>query len=99
MATAVKITEKGQVTIPREIREALKTKLISFSVLDGVVTLRPIHDVGGSLQAYAKNTASTASFEVGWASSTKLRRTVRLSTPMNSRILVWSEPDMLVTLA
>ena len=70
MATAVKITEKGQVTIPREIREALKTKLISFSVLEGVVTLRPIHDVGGSLQAYAKNTASTASFrdikEAAW---------------------------------
>ncbi|OQW98466.1 MAG: hypothetical protein BWK74_04475 [Desulfobacteraceae bacterium A6] len=70
MATAVKITEKGQVTIPREIREALKTKLISFSLLDGVVILRPIHDVGGSLRAYAKNAASTASFrevkEAAW---------------------------------
>jgi AbrB family looped-hinge helix DNA binding protein len=70
MATAVKITEKGQITIPREIREVLKTKLISFSVLEGVVTLRPIHDVGGSLQAYAKNAASTASFrdikEAAW---------------------------------
>jgi len=70
MATAVKITEKGQVTIPREIRKALNTNLISFSVVDGIVTLRPIHDIGGSLRAYAKNTASTASFrevkEAAW---------------------------------
>jgi len=70
MSTAVKITEKGQVTIPREIRKALNTKLISFSVVDGVVILRPIHDIGGSLRAYAKNAASTASFrevkEAAW---------------------------------
>ncbi len=62
MTTAVKITEKGQVTIPREIRKALNTNLISFSVVNGVVTLRPVHDIGGSLRAYAKNAASTASF-------------------------------------
>jgi AbrB family looped-hinge helix DNA binding protein len=70
MPTAVKITEKGQVTIPREIRKALNTSLISFSVTDGVVTLRPIHDVGGSLRAYAKNAVSAASFrkvkEAAW---------------------------------
>jgi AbrB family looped-hinge helix DNA binding protein len=70
MATAVKITEKGQVTIPREIRKALNTNLISFSVVDGVVILRPIHDIGGSLRAYAKKEASTASFreikEAAW---------------------------------
>lgn len=63
MATAVKITEKGQVTIPREIRKALNTKLISFNVIDGIVTLKPIHDVGGSLRAYAKNRASKTSFK------------------------------------
>jgi len=62
MTTAVKITEKGQVTIPREIRKALNTNLISFSVVNGVVTLRPVHDIGGSLRAYAKNATSTASF-------------------------------------
>jgi len=70
MSTAVKITEKGQVTIPLEIRKALNTKLISFSVVDGVVILRPIHDIGGSLRSYAKNAASTASFsevkEAAW---------------------------------
>ena len=70
MATAVKITDKGQVTIPREIRKALNSKLISFSVTDGVVILRPIHDVGGSLRAYAKNAQSKKSFreikEAAW---------------------------------
>ena len=62
MATAVKITEKGQVTILREIRKALNTNLISFSVVNGVVTLRPAHHVSGSLRAYAKNAKATASF-------------------------------------
>ena len=63
MSVAVKITEKGQVTIPREIRKVLKANLISFSVVDGVVILRPLRDVGGSLQAYVRNAASTASFQ------------------------------------
>ena len=59
MSVAVKITEKGQVTIPREIRNVLKADLISFSVVDGVVILRPLNDVGGSLHAYVKNTAAS----------------------------------------
>ena len=62
MSRAVKITDKGQVTIPREIRKVLNSKLISFSVTDGVVILRPIHDVGGSLRAYAKNAPPKKSF-------------------------------------
>ena len=62
MSVAVKITEKGQVTIPREIRNVLKARLISFSVVDGVVIVRPLSDVGGSLQAYVQNTPSTGSF-------------------------------------
>jgi bifunctional DNA-binding transcriptional regulator/antitoxin component of YhaV-PrlF toxin-antitoxin module len=70
MSVAVKITEKGQVTIPREIRNFLKADLISFSVVDGVVILRPLRDVGGSLQAYVQNAASNASFrdqkEAAW---------------------------------
>ena len=63
MSVAVKITEKGQVTIPREIRNVLKADLISFSVVDGVVILRPLRDVGGSLQAYVRNAVSTTSFQ------------------------------------
>ena len=70
MSVAVKITEKGQVTIPREIRNVLNADLISFSVEDGVVILRPLSDVGGSLHAYVRNEASTASFrdqkEAAW---------------------------------
>ena len=70
MSIAVKITEKGQVTIPREIRNVLNANLISFSVVDGVVILRPLRDVGGSLQAYAQSATSTSSFrdkkEAAW---------------------------------
>jgi AbrB family looped-hinge helix DNA binding protein len=63
MNACVKITDKGQITIPREIRNILKTKLVSFSFVDGVVILRPVHDVGGSLQKYARNAAFDASFQ------------------------------------
>jgi AbrB family looped-hinge helix DNA binding protein len=52
---AVKITKKGQVTIPREIREKLKTNTIYFDVTDDTVVLRPVRDVAGSLHEYAKN--------------------------------------------
>jgi AbrB family looped-hinge helix DNA binding protein len=63
MNACVKITDKGQITIPREIRNILKTKLVSFSLVDGVVILRPVHDLGGSLQKYARNASSDTSFQ------------------------------------
>jgi len=62
MNACAKITDKGQITIPREIRDILKTRLVSFSIVDGVVILRPVHDVGGSLQKYARNVPSDANF-------------------------------------
>ena len=52
---AVKITSKGQVTIPREIREKLKTNTVYFEVEDDTVIVKPVRDAAGSLSAYAKN--------------------------------------------
>jgi len=70
MPVAVKITEKGQITIPREVRNILKSNLISFIVVDGVVTIQPIRDVGGALNAYAQNATPKVSFrkekETAW---------------------------------
>jgi len=63
MPVAVKITEKGQVTIPREIRNILKANLISFVVVDGVVTIQPLRDVGGALHAYVQNEPPIGSFQ------------------------------------
>lgn len=52
---AVKITRKGQVTIPKEIRERLKTNTIYFEMVDDTVVVRAVRDAAGSLSEYAKN--------------------------------------------
>lgn len=55
MTAAVKITQKGQVTIPKEIRDKLKTDAVYFEVEGDVVIVRPVRDAAGSLKRYAKN--------------------------------------------
>jgi AbrB family looped-hinge helix DNA binding protein len=56
MATAaVKITRKGQVTIPKEIREKLKAGAVYFEVENDIVMVKPVRDAAGSLREYAGN--------------------------------------------
>lgn len=52
---AVKITKKGQVTIPKEIREKLKTSTIYFDVVDDTIMVKAVRDAAGSLHQYAEN--------------------------------------------
>lgn len=54
MPTAVKITSKGQVTIPKNIRDILKSDTVEFDIIDGNVVVKPVKSVGGSLSRYAK---------------------------------------------
>jgi AbrB family looped-hinge helix DNA binding protein len=61
MATAVKITRKGQVTIPRKIRDRLATEVVEFDIINDEVVLRPLISVAGSLRDHAKKQA--VSFE------------------------------------
>jgi AbrB family looped-hinge helix DNA binding protein len=58
---AVKITRKGQVTIPKEIREKLKANAVYFEVEDDTVMVKPVRDVAGSLREYAGNVKPGAS--------------------------------------
>ncbi len=53
--TAVKITRKGQITIPKEIREKLKADSVYFEVVDGIVMVKPVLDAAGSLREFAAN--------------------------------------------
>jgi len=56
MATqAVRITKKGQVTIPKKIRERLKATAVYFEVVNEEVVVRPVRDAAGSLGEYARN--------------------------------------------
>ena len=53
MALAATITSKGQVTIPKKIRDLLGSRNIEFSVEAGNVTIRPARNVGAALNKYA----------------------------------------------
>lgn len=52
---AVKITRKGQVTIPKEIREKLKANAVYFEIEDDTIMVKPVRDAAGSLSEYAGN--------------------------------------------
>lgn len=58
MPITAKITSKGQVTIPRKIREELKSDTVEFEVVEGGVLIRPVSSVGGTLSSYAKSVRS-----------------------------------------
>ena len=49
----VKITRKGQVTIPAQIRKKLGTDFVEITVRGGEVVIKPVKKLGGALQKYA----------------------------------------------
>jgi len=53
MGKTAKVTSKGQVTIPKEIRAILDSEVVEFIVEDERVVLRPIKRVAGRLSSYA----------------------------------------------
>ncbi|MFI5176588.1 MAG: AbrB/MazE/SpoVT family DNA-binding domain-containing protein [Terriglobia bacterium] len=60
---AVKITRKGQVTIPKAIREKLKTSSVYFEVEGNLVMLKPVQDAAASLKEFAGNVKGHASMK------------------------------------
>jgi AbrB family looped-hinge helix DNA binding protein len=59
MLTTAKITKKGQVTIPRKIRERLDSQIVEFAIVGSDIVMRPVKSVAGSLSSYAKEEAVT----------------------------------------
>ncbi len=55
MVFTAKITKKGQVTIPRQIRKFLDSTIVEFEVDGDDVFIRPVKSVAGGLASYAKN--------------------------------------------
>ena len=49
----VKITSKGQITIPASFRKRLKTDLVSVEMEGDRIVLKPIHGIGGIFKKYA----------------------------------------------
>jgi bifunctional DNA-binding transcriptional regulator/antitoxin component of YhaV-PrlF toxin-antitoxin module len=54
MNAVATVTSRGQVTLPRRVREALGSRIIEFDVQDDVVLVRAVRSVAGGLAAYAR---------------------------------------------
>jgi AbrB family looped-hinge helix DNA binding protein len=64
MSTAtVRITSKGQITIPKKIRDFLNTAVVSFSLQEGHVIVKPVRDAAGTLHKYAGNNKPGTDFK------------------------------------
>ena len=49
------ISPKGQIVLPKKIRQTLGSNIVSLIINDNnQVLLTPIHELGGSLASYAK---------------------------------------------
>jgi AbrB family looped-hinge helix DNA binding protein len=61
-----KISSKGQVTIPKKIRDLLASDIIKFKVHKNEIVIEPVKDVGGSLAKYAKKDQIPTEREKAW---------------------------------
>ncbi|WP_218460436.1 AbrB/MazE/SpoVT family DNA-binding domain-containing protein [Rickettsia sp. TH2014] len=74
------ISPKGQIILPKKIRNILKTNVISLEINDhNQILLSPLRDLSGSLADYKKNT--TLSFreirEQAWQENTIKSRVLK----------------------
>ena len=81
--TAVKITRKGQVTIPKEIRKKIKTDAVYFELAGDSVLMKPVPDAAGSLRKYARRTKIKGSLkqikEAAWEDVIREKNDAKLS--------------------
>lgn len=54
MNSISKITKKGQVTIPKRIRDLLNSDIIEFEVRNNGIYIQPVKSVAGGLKRYAR---------------------------------------------
>ena len=60
----VKISSKGQITLPKAARDALGTNIVQVIVdKGGAVRVEAVPDLGGSLSKYAKNADPSLNWE------------------------------------
>ena len=54
MEAIAKITSKGQVTIPKKMRDMLGSDVVRFRVEGERIVLEPVRDLGGIFRKYAR---------------------------------------------
>jgi AbrB family looped-hinge helix DNA binding protein len=70
MGKTAKVTSKGQVTIPKEIRDILDSEVVEFEVENERVVLRPVKRVAGKLRSYG-NTARIQEESSAWRNAAR----------------------------
>ena len=50
----VKVSAKGQITLPKAVRQKLATELVRVVIDGDAVRIEPVPDVAGSLRRYAQ---------------------------------------------
>ena len=53
-----KVSSKGQITLPKAVRDFLHTDILRVVIEDDEVRIQPVRNVGGSLKRYAKKDVS-----------------------------------------
>ena len=53
MSVTATITSKGQLTLPKAVRNILNTNTVEIEVIDDEVRLKPVRSVAGALGKYA----------------------------------------------
>jgi bifunctional DNA-binding transcriptional regulator/antitoxin component of YhaV-PrlF toxin-antitoxin module len=54
------ISSKGQLVLPKRVRDMLKSNLVSLEVNEhNQILITAVHDLGGSLASYQKDTSLT----------------------------------------
>lgn len=54
MEAIAKITSKGQVTIPKKMRDILGSDIVRFRIEGERIILEPVRDLGGVFRKYAR---------------------------------------------
>lgn len=64
----IKISAKGQITLPKAVRQKLATEFVHLVIEDDAVRIEPVPDVGGSLRQYASRyTPHGKAREMAWS--------------------------------
>ena len=63
---SAKITSKGQITLPKIVRDALQSDVVTFEVIGDMVTIKPVSTVSGSLKAYSKSIPFKEARDTAW---------------------------------
>ena len=61
-----KVSSKGQITLPKQVRSVLQSDFVRVVVEDGAVRLEPVPDLAGSLSRYAKGKPVQNETELAW---------------------------------